>query len=233
VGRPGPDAGTAVGPVTAMNTTLDAADLERWVRQFADLVAKHETRLTGLDSAIGDADHGVNMQRGMQAVVAVLDAGAPAQPSDLLRQVGMTLVSKIGGASGPLYGTFFLRMASSVSGSAELDGPAIVAALRAGLAGIVARGQAERGDKTMFDALVPAVDALDTALVSGRTLGDALRAASRAADDGRDATGPMLARKGRASYLGERSVGHQDPGATSAALLIEAALVLVTDGGPA
>jgi dihydroxyacetone kinase-like protein len=145
----------------------------------------------------------------------------------------MTLVSKIGGASGPLYGTFFLRMASSVSGSAELDGPAIVAALRAGLAGIVARGQAERGDKTMFDALVPAVDALDTALVSGRTLGDALRAASRAADDGRDATGPMLARKGRASYLGERSVGHQDPGATSAALLIEAALALVTDGGPA
>jgi dihydroxyacetone kinase-like protein len=212
-----------VGPVTAMKTALDAADLERWVRRFADLVAEHGTRLTALDSAVGDADHGVNMQRGVHAVVAVLDAGAPARPADLLRQIGMTLVSKIGGASGPLYGTFFLRMASSVGASTEIDGPAITAALRAGVAGIVVRGQAEPGDKTMFDALVPAVDALDAALASGRTLDDALRAASRAADEGRDATSPLIARKGRASYLGERSVGHQDPGATSTHMLLDTA----------
>jgi dihydroxyacetone kinase-like protein len=148
------------------------------------------------------------------------------QPADLLRQVGMTLVSKVGGASGPLYGTFFLRMAPALNGT-TVDGSAFAAALRAGLNGVVARGRAEAGDKTMFDALEPAVDALDAALAEGRTLADALRAATQAAEAGRDATGPLIARKGRASYLGERSVGHVDPGATSSALLVAATAAVV------
>jgi dihydroxyacetone kinase-like protein len=214
-----------VGAVTAVSK-IDAAAVERWLRRFAELIGAHEAELTALDSAVGDADHGANMQRGMQAVVGVLDGGAAQEPADLLRQVGMTLVSKVGGASGPLYGTFFLRMAPAMSGSA-VDGATFAAALRAGLDGVVARGRAEAGDKTMFDALAPAVDALDAALAEHRPLADALRAAAQAADAGRDATEPMVARKGRASYLGERSVGHLDPGATSSALLVEAAAALV------
>jgi dihydroxyacetone kinase-like protein len=208
------------------DAVIDSAAVERWLRRFAELIAEHEADLTTLDSAIGDADHGANMQRGMQAVVAVLDGGAAEQPADLLRQVGMTLVSKVGGASGPLYGTFFLRMAPALNG-ATVDGAAFAAALRAGLNGVVARGRAEASDKTMFDALAPAVDALDAALAAGRTLAEALRAAAQAADAGRDATGPMIARKGRASYLGERSVGHVDPGATSSALLVAATAAVV------
>ncbi|MGI5127356.1 dihydroxyacetone kinase subunit DhaL [Pseudonocardia sp. CA-107938] len=210
---------------------IDAAAVERWLRRFAELIAEHESDLTALDAAIGDADHGTNMMRGMQAVVAVLDGGAAEQPADLVRQVGMTLVSKVGGASGPLYGTFFLRMAPALSAAA--DGGSFAAALRAGLNGVVARGRAEPGDKTMFDALAPAFDALDAALAEGRDLAAALRAAAQAADAGRDATGPMAARKGRASYLGERSVGHVDPGATSAALLVAAAAALVDGDGVA
>jgi len=222
-----------VSAVDGSDAVVDAAAVERWLRRFAELIAKHEADLTALDSAIGDADHGANMQRGMQAVVAVLDGGAAGEPADLLRQVGMTLVSKVGGASGPLYGTFFLRMAPALSGGGAVDGKTFAAALRAGLNGVVARGRAEAGDKTMFDALAPALDALDTALVDGRPLADALRAALEAADAGRDATGPMIARKGRASYLGERSVGHLDPGATSAALLVAATAALVAGEGAA
>jgi dihydroxyacetone kinase-like protein len=135
----------------------------------------------------------------------------------------MTLVSTVGGASGPLYGTFFLRMATSIGDKPELDAAGFAAALRAGLDGVVARGKAAPGDKTMLDALIPAVDALDAALADGAGLRDALRAAADAADAGRDATIPLVARKGRASYLGERSAGHQDPGATSTALLLTAA----------
>jgi phosphoenolpyruvate---glycerone phosphotransferase subunit DhaL len=196
--------------------------VRRWVRAFADSVADNADYLTRLDAAIGDADHGANMTRGLKAVVAKLDDGAEESPSAVLKQVGMTLVSTVGGASGPLYGTFFLRMAAAVGGAAELDTPALAAALRAGLEGVVARGKAEQGDKTMVDALAPAVDAFDAAL-GGEEPDGALRAAAHAAAQGRDATTPMQARKGRASYLGERSVGHQDPGATSMALLIEAA----------
>lgn len=189
--------------------------LERWLRGFAAAVTEHQDELTKLDAAIGDADHGANMARGMAAVVAELDAGAAAEPAALLKAAGMTLVRSVGGASGPLYGTFFLRMAGA--------GDDFAKALRAGLEGVVARGKAEAGDKTMYDTLAPAVDALDAALAGGAALKDALAAAATAAAAGRDATIPMLARKGRASYLGERSVGHQDPGATSAALLIAAA----------
>jgi phosphoenolpyruvate---glycerone phosphotransferase subunit DhaL len=203
-------------------STIDTAALGRWIRAFADAVSDNEEMLTRLDSAIGDADHGANMARGMKAVVAKLDQTELASPSALLKQVGMTLVSTVGGASGPLYGTFFLRMATAAGDAERLDQARFAAVLRAGVEGVVARGKAEAGDKTMYDALAPAVDALDAAL-GGQNPSGALRAAADAAAEGRDATTPMLARKGRASYLGERSVGHQDPGATSAALLIAAA----------
>jgi dihydroxyacetone kinase-like protein len=202
---------------------LHTADLEAWIREFARAVAAHREELTALDSAIGDADHGTNMDRGMTAAVGALEAAPPADPAALLKQVGMTLVSKVGGASGPLYGTFFLRMAGAL-GAGPADAAAFARALRAGLEGVVARGKAEPGDKTMLDALVPACDALDEALASGRPLGAALEAAAEAAHQGRDATIPLVARKGRASYLGERSAGHQDPGATSTALLLDAAV---------
>jgi dihydroxyacetone kinase-like protein len=202
---------------------LDTADLEAWIREFARAVAEHREELTALDSAIGDADHGTNMDRGMSAAVAAMEAAPPADPAALLKQVGMTLVSKVGGASGPLYGTFFLRMAGAL-GAEPADAAAFARAFRAGLEGVVARGKAEPGDKTMLDALVPACDALDAALASGKALGAALEAAAEAAHQGRDATIPLVARKGRASYLGERSAGHQDPGATSTALLLDAAV---------
>jgi len=199
---------------------IDTAALERWVRAFAAAIAEHADELTRLDSAIGDADHGANLARGTAAVLAKLDpAGGPAV---LLKQVGMTLVSTVGGASGPLYGTFFLRMATAVGDAAELDAAGFGDALRAGVEGVIARGKAEPGDKTMLDALLPALDAYDAAL-GGGDLAGSTRAAADAAAAGRDATVPMQARKGRASYLGERSVGHQDPGATSATLLLEAA----------
>lgn len=206
-------------------TTVDVAGLDRWLRAFADAVTEHADELTALDSAIGDADHGANLRRGMTAVVGKLDAdpGPGTVPAALLKTVGMTLVSTVGGASGPLYGTLFLRMGSTSGDAAELDGAAFAAALRAGLDGVVARGKAAPGDKTMLDALIPAVDALDGALAGGKGLGDALRAAAAAAAAGSDATVPLVARKGRASYLGERSAGHRDPGAASTALLLDTA----------
>lgn len=206
-----------------MTRDLDVLALAGWVRRFSELVSDHKQQLTQLDSAIGDADHGSNLDRGMQAAVAAVDAGSFATPADLFKKVGMTLVSTVGGASGPLYGTLFLRFGTAAGTGESLDGPGFAAALRAGLDGVVARGKAEAGDKTMFDALSPAVDALDASLAAGTSLSEALTAASDAADKGRDATIPLLARKGRASYLGERSVGHQDPGATSVALLVAAA----------
>ena len=206
-----------------MTAQVNVEALDRWIRGFAGLVAVNKDLLTRLDSAIGDADHGANMDRGLTAVVAALDETTPASAAALLKQVGMTLVSTVGGASGPLYGTFFLRMATASGEVTTLDGPAFANALRAGLEGVVTRGKAEAGDKTMYDALAPAVEALGSALAAAVPLGEALRGATRAAEGGRDATTPMRARKGRASYLGERSVGHQDPGATSSALLIAAA----------
>ncbi len=202
---------------------VDVAAIRRWVERFAAVVHDRKTELTELDSAIGDADHGANLDRGLTAVLAALEADPPADSGALLKRVGMTLVSTVGGASGPLYGTFFLRMAAAAGEAEPLDGAGLAAALRAGLAGVTSRGKAVPGDKTMLDALTPAVDALDAALASGRPLAEALRAAATAADAGRDATTPLIARKGRASYLGERSAGHQDPGATSMALLVTAA----------
>jgi dihydroxyacetone kinase-like protein len=206
-----------------MTDTVDGGALTAWISEFARLVAENKDLLTHLDSAIGDADHGTNMDRGMTAVTAALADNPPASPAQVLKLTGMRLVSTVGGASGPLYGTAFLRMATAAGAGQSLDPGEFAKALRAGLDGIVARGRAEAGDKTMFDALSPAVDALDAALASGASLRDALVQALRAAEAGRDSTIPMLARKGRASYLGERSVGHQDPGATSVTMLVAAA----------
>jgi phosphoenolpyruvate---glycerone phosphotransferase subunit DhaL len=206
-----------------MGETVATAALDRWIRSFALLVAENKNLLTDLDAAIGDGDHGSNMDRGMQAVVAALDDTTQVTASALFNKVGMTLVSTVGGASGPLFGTFFLRVGTSLGDTTEITLGQLATALRAGLEGIVARGKAEAGDKTMYDALAPAVNALDVAVSDGKDKADALKMALVAAEGGRDATTPMLARKGRASYLGERSVGHQDPGATTVALLMAAA----------
>lgn len=209
---------------------IDATTVRAWLVAFAQEVAAHRELLTQLDSAIGDADHGVNLDRGLAAVVAAVDDADPATPGELLKTTGMTLVSTVGGASGPLYGTLFLRMSGSAGDADTLDPLQFAAALRAGLDGVVARGRAQAGDKTMYDALAPACDALDEAIAEGVDLGEALDRAADAAEAGRDATIPMLARKGRASYLGERSVGHQDPGATSSAMLVTTARILAGEG---
>lgn len=202
-------------------TNIDTTTLINWLHRFRAAVTDEQEWLTELDSAIGDADHGANMTRGMAAVVEKIDTAPPATVDELLKTAGMTLVASVGGASGPLYGTFFLRMGTTAGAVSELDAPALASALRAGLEGIVARGKAEAGDKTMFDALAPALDALDAAVAEGADLPAAVRAAADAAAAGRDATTALVARKGRASYLGERSAGHLDPGAASTALLLE------------
>lgn len=204
-----------------MTDTIGTDTLVAWISRFGDAVTEKREWLTELDSAIGDADHGANMSRGMAAVREKLGAGAPTTADELLKSVGMTLVSSVGGASGPLYGTFFLRMGMAAGAVSELDAAAFAAALRAGLEGIVARGKAEAGDKTMFDAMAPAVDALDAAISGGDGLAAATRTAADAAAAGRDTTEPLVARKGRASYLGERSAGHLDPGAASTAILFD------------
>jgi dihydroxyacetone kinase-like protein len=196
--------------------------LSDWLRRFHQLVIKNQTQLTELDSAIGDADHGINMARGMTAVIDKLDGRNATHANDLFRSVAMTLVTSVGGASGPLYGTFFLRFASAAGPAIELDAEGLHMAMRAGLIGIVERGKAQAGDKTMVDALSPALDAMESVIKNGGDLIAAVNAGRDAAIAGRDATMPMVARKGRASYLGERSAGHMDPGAASMALLVDA-----------
>ena len=198
--------------------TLD--QLVEWLHRFRTLVVENQQYLTELDSAIGDADHGSNMARGMNAVAEKLET--PEAVDSLFKTVGMTLVSSVGGASGPLYGTFFLRIGTTAGAVTELDAGALSAALRAGLAGVVARGKAEPGDKTMLDAMLPALDALDASIAAGADLADASAAAFTSAQAGRDDTEDLVARKGRASYLGERSAGHLDPGATSTVYLFQA-----------
>ncbi|MBV9161724.1 MAG: dihydroxyacetone kinase subunit L [Pseudonocardiales bacterium] len=207
-----------------MGETVDVQSLSRWIRAFARAIAANRDLLTRLDSAIGDADHGINMDRGLAAVVTAMDEHRPSHIAVLLRDVvAATLLSAVGGAGGVLYATFFLRMAAAAGQAHSLDDLAFAKALRAGLEEVAQRGKVAMGDKTMFDALAPAIEALDVALAGDAGLGVALRRATAAAEAGRDATVPMLARKGRGSYLGRRSIGHQDPGATSAALLIAAA----------
>jgi dihydroxyacetone kinase-like protein len=205
----------------------NAGDVGRWIRAFQGEIAEHRDRLTELDAAIGDADHGTNMDRGMRAVVNKLDrlAGEDAGPAtdvgDLLKTVGMTLVSTVGGASGPLYGTLFMRMGRVLTGRSEVDGAGWAGAWEAAVAGVEGLGKAVPGDKTMIDALAPASAAFSAAVGRGAPTAEAWHAAAVAARAGVKATVPMVARKGRASYLGERSAGHQDPGATSTYLLVE------------
>jgi dihydroxyacetone kinase-like protein len=194
-----------------------------WVRSFASTVAENKQYLTKLDSAIGDGDHGINMDRGMQAALAKLDSIDDGDVGNLLKTVGMTLVSTVGGAGGPLYGTLFLQMGIATAGKSELEPDDWKAALEAGLQGVQNRGKAEPGDKTMVDALMPGRNALSTAIAEGAAFDDALRRSAAAAEEGMQATVPLVAKKGRASYLGERSAGHQDPGATSSYLLLKTA----------
>ena len=203
--------------------SIGASDVRAWIGDFAAAVAEHRVELVRLDTAIGDGDHGTNMDRGMKAVVEKLEATEGDDIGALLKTVGMTLVSKVGGAAGPLYGTLFLQLGTATAGKTELELDDWAAALDAGIAGVKSRGKAELEDKTMIDALVPALEALKAKAAEGADLGDALRASADAAEQGRDATTPLEARRGRASYLGPRSVGHQDPGATSSALLLRTA----------
>jgi len=205
--------------------TLDVAWAVRWMREAATMIVASRDELTELDRQIGDGDHGENLNHGFQAVVAKLDGMQqdPAQIGDVLKLVATTLMSSVGGASGPLYGTAFLR-AAKVTGLAELDPSAVVALLEGALEGITARGKAVPGEKTMVDAWQPAVDAAVAAADSGADPAGVLRAALDAAEEGARATVPMLATKGRASYLGERSIGHQDPGATSTVVILRAAV---------
>lgn len=212
-----------------MSNTIPLAALVDWLHRFRDAVVAQRDWLTELDSAIGDADHGANMARGMNAVVEKVDQAAPAAADELFKTVGMTLVSTVGGASGPLYGTFFLRIGATLGAVTDVEPSALAAGLRAGLEGIVARGKAEAGDKTLFDAVAPAIDAMDAALVDGKSAGEAAATAAVAAAAGRDATIDLVARKGRASYLGERSAGHMDPGSASATLLFETLAAAVAD----
>jgi dihydroxyacetone kinase-like protein len=204
---------------------LDVTWAVKWLMLSAQAMAGHRAELIELDRAIGDSDHGENMDRGFQAVLDMLAETPPQTPGAALKLTAKTLMSKVGGAAGPLYGTAFLRAATSLGDSAEIDPAAWASALAAARDGIVARGKAEPGDKTMVDAWTPAVEAAQKAAMAGD--GDDLTvlvAAAEAAEAGAAATDPMVARKGRASYLGERSAGHRDPGAASSALILRAAV---------
>lgn len=210
---------------------VDAAMVGRWLDRFAELVERDRDLLTELDAAIGDADHGLNMARGMEAVrrrVADL-AGPDATPGGICREAAMTLISTVGGAAGPLYGTFLLRLGGALGPGTSVDAKTLGEGLRAGVEGVRARGHAEPGDKTMLDAMVPAVEALGAPPVGS----DAFERAAEAAAAGSDATIPLVARKGRASYLGERSAGHRDPGAASSALLFQALADAMSEGSMA
>ncbi|MGZ5212577.1 MAG: dihydroxyacetone kinase subunit DhaL [Actinomycetota bacterium] len=191
------------------------------IRAFASTIAENKVYLTELDSAIGDADHGINMDRGFKAVIAKVDALPPGDVGSLFKTIGMTLVSTVGGAGGPLYGTLFLQLGSATAGKPEITPEDWAAALTAAVQGVQARGKAELQDKTMIDALAPARDAFAEAFAEGASFGEALRRSAAAGEEGMKGTIPLVARKGRASYLGERSAGHQDPGATSSFLLLK------------
>jgi dihydroxyacetone kinase-like protein len=204
-----------------LSVTYD--DVVRFIHSFQAVVAENKEYLTKLDAAIGDGDHGINMDRGMKAAVAKIDGHQPGDIGGLLKTVGMALVSSVGGAGGPLYGTLFMQLGMPLGGKSEMELADWVAAVEAGVKGLQMRGKAEPEDKTMVDAWIPARDALQAAAKDGTSMGEALNRSAAAAEEGMSATIPLVARKGRASYLGERSAGHQDPGATSTYLLIRCA----------
>jgi phosphoenolpyruvate---glycerone phosphotransferase subunit DhaL len=211
--------------------SISSTEVRDWIQAYAAEVAEHRAELVKLDTAIGDGDHGTNMDRGMRKAVEKLDGVEGDDIGALLKAVGMALVSSVGGAAGPLYGTLFLQMGTAAAGRDEVDLAGWTEMLDAGVTGVQARGKAEPGDKTMLDALIPALDALRSAADDGADLHDALRRSADAAAEGMRATTPLEARKGRASYLGPRSVGHQDPGATSAQLLLAVAADTFGGGG--
>jgi phosphoenolpyruvate---glycerone phosphotransferase subunit DhaL len=194
-----------------------------WIKNCAAVIAENRDYLVELDAAIGDADHGANMDRGFQAVIKKLPEFQDKDIGAIFKATGMTLVSTVGGAGGPLYGTFFLQAGTKMAGKMEMGLEDWTTALSAAVEGVMARGKAEPGDKTMVDALLPALKALQVALAANSGLVQALAESAEAARQGMEATIPLIARKGRASYLGERSAGHQDPGATSSYLLLKTA----------
>jgi len=196
----------------------------QWLSNLSQIFVENKEYLTQLDSAIGDADHGINMKRGFDRVAEKLPTVADKDIGSLLKTIGMTLISSVGGASGPLYGTFFMRSGIAAAAKEELSGEDLVALLQAGMDGIVQRGRAQVGDKTMIDAWTPALSAMKESLAAGDDTIAALEAAVAAAEQGMKDTIPLQAKKGRASYLGERSIGHQDPGATSSYLMLKTLL---------
>jgi dihydroxyacetone kinase-like protein len=198
-------------------------DVLEWIKACAAVLEQNRDYLTQLDAAIGDADHGANMDRGFKAVKAKMPEMADKDVGTIFKTVGMTLLSTVGGAGGPLYGTFFLQAGVKSAGKMELGLEDWLLALQAAVDGVITRGKAELGDKTMVDALTPAVEALKKAAADGVPIGQALRDSAEAAKRGMEATIPLVARKGRASYLGPRSADHQDPGATSSYLILQAA----------
>jgi phosphoenolpyruvate---glycerone phosphotransferase subunit DhaL len=212
---------------------LDTDWAIRWARDTVAVVAANRDRLVLLDRDIGDGDHGENLDRGFKAVAAKLDAASPETPGAVLKLIATTLISTVGGASGPLLGTAYLKAAGAVGDATELDSAAVVALLTAARDGVVLRGKAQVGDKTMIDAWTPAVDAAAAAAADGATPEAVLDAAATAAESGAVATEPLVAHKGRASYLGERAVGHRDPGAESSSLLLRAAADAASSPGGA
>jgi dihydroxyacetone kinase-like protein len=202
----------------------------QWLEKVATVIEANKDYLTQLDAAIGDADHGANMSRGFKKVMSQLPNVADKDIGNILKTTGMALISSVGGAGGPLYGTLFMRAGMAIDAKHELTGEDMITFLQAAVDGVVQRGKARLGDKTMLDALAPASDAFKEAIEAGEDSVEALRKAVAAAEQGKKDTIPMLAKKGRASYLGERSVGHQDPGATSSYLILKALLDTVTAG---
>ena len=204
-----------------MSITRD--DTLNWVKAIANVIGENSAYLTQLDAAIGDADHGANMDRGFKAVINKMPEISDKDIGTIFKTIGMTLISTVGGAGGPLYGTFFLQIGMKTAGKMELNLVDWAEALEAALNGVIMRGKAELGDKTMVDALTPAVATLKQSIPESQPISNALELSAEAARKGMEGTIPLVARKGRASYLGERSVGHQDPGATSSFLILQAA----------
>lgn len=208
--------------------TISRDKLVAWLEKLSGVMKDNRDLLTELDAAIGDADHGINMDRGFGKVLEKLPAVKEKDVGTILKTVGMTLMSSVGGASGPLYGTFFMKAGMALAGKEEIDAPGLVCFLEAGVDGILQRGRAERGDKTMYDVWAPVLDEVRAVIDGGASVKDALAGAVKAAEKGVEDTVPLQARKGRASYLGERSIGHRDPGAVSSCLMIRALQEILT-----
>jgi dihydroxyacetone kinase-like protein len=207
------------------------AEVLDFIRLYADKMAEHRQELTDFDQAIGDGDHGINMSRGFKAVLEKLPTVEDKNIDDILKAVGMTLVSTVGGASGPLYGTAFMKAGAAVKGKEELSDQDVILAFDEAVGGIQFRGKAVQGEKTILDSMIPAIDAIKASIAAGKSMSEALVDAETAAWDGVEYTKTIIATKGRASYLGERSIGHQDPGATSMAYVFQAAKEVAAKAG--